>query len=47
MNCNDVIAKNNQRVAILSLLAEAYKEVQSETLRARIEAVLFPRNAEL
>ena len=43
-HCSDVIAKNNRMVAVLSLLAEAYKEVQSDSLRTRIENVLFPKN---
>jgi len=45
-SCSNVIAKNNRMVAVLSLLAEAYKEVQSTHLRQRIENVLFPRNAD-
>lgn len=44
--CSDAIAKNNRIVAVLSLLAEAYKEVQSIHLRQKIENVLFPRNAQ-
>lgn len=45
-SCSEAIARNNRLVAALSLLAEAYKEVYSDHLLRRIEAVLFPRNTD-
>lgn len=41
VNCRAEIARNNERVYILSLLKEAYQYVPEIRLREKIEAIVF------
>jgi len=45
--CRNNIANNNRQAYIISLLAEAYNEVQTIRLRKKIEDILFPQHEEL
>ena len=46
-SCNECrirVARNNERVLLLSLLSEAYPYVTSILLREKIEKVMYPEN---